>query len=334
MIIDNNSNDILMSSLSWDQFTAPNNINDIFSHVGISDYTKYSKSNRRHLSQNYINLYNVHDVVADEHSFRVHTIEKEPQKWKYNSKTDEQKTKPLMLKHRIILNSPFLTMSVISYGLKVYAKDTKRWAIAQNKHSVEFLLIIRGLYRPTFLRFLLSRITPEEGFRLKKCLIDNILTFNQLFLNELLLDKNGLLYALVRMAESREIILKIIDTLDLSANKLDWCWPKGRPLISMIKESGFECAKREFCEEIEINLPPAIYISNETITEFHTTITGRKIESRYWIYVIANEIPMPTLDDHNNSEVVNRAWVPIDVCYDLIPNTIKYKHIFDEILKL
>lgn len=333
MIIDNNSNDVLMLSLTWEQFIIPNNINDIFSHTGISDYTKNRKPKRRHLTQSCNNIYNVHDVVADDEPFQLHVIEKEPQKWKcHNREGNVQKLQER--RHRIILNSPFLTTSVVSYGLKVYARDTKRWAVVQNKHTVEFLLIIRGLYRPTFLRFLLSRITMEECLIIKKCLIDNILTFNQLFLNELMLDRNGLLYAFVRMAESRETILTIIDDLDLSSNKLDWCWPKGRPLISLVKESTFECAKREFCEEIGIDLPPAYHIFNETITEFHITITGRKIESKYWIYVIDQEISMPFLDKNNNCEVANRCWVSTDLCYKLIPRTTKYQNIFNEIEKL
>lgn len=208
---------------------------------------------------------------------------------------------------RLILDTPFSTRSTISYGLIVFAKDTGKWAIIQRKHSVEFLLFIRGSYRLTYLPLLLSCITKDESLMIEKSLKGGPSVFKNLYLNELDLCPQGLEYALIRMAESRNIVLNLISKLDLSKNILSWTWPKGSLHISSNRETPFDCAKREFVEEVEIILPPPLFISNSYISENIKTITGRNIESRYWIYVIPNEIQMFPPKSH--PEVSNRMWV-------------------------
>ena len=287
-------------SLRWEQIISPNNINDIFSNNGINDYT-----NSKIITEFYdINIY-----------------EKEHSENKCRAK-----------KHRIILTAPFPTHTIKSYGLMVFAKDTKRWAIIQRKHSVELLLIIRGFYRQTFLYFLLSFLQEEEALIIKNCLLGNIGTFINFYLEDLCLDPSGLLYALVRMAESKNYILEIINKLDLSNNQLSWTWPKGRLYSSILNETPFECAKREFSEEVEIDLPPPIYVSETLIYENITTITGRNIGSCYWIYILPNEIPMTLPKSH--PEVSNRLWVSTESCYEMIPKNSAYKHLFKEVLNM
>lgn len=219
-------------------------------------------------------------------------------------------------KNRLILDTPFSTKSTISYGLIVYACDTKHWVLIQRKHSVEFLLIMRGLYRITYLPLLLSCITPHEASILYQCISSDKHTFADIFLDELDLNKKELTYAQTRFEETKTIISYLLSKLNLSYNKLKWTWPKGRLLISDQKETPFACAKREFTEEVEITLPLPLFVSDSFVTESIKTITGRSIESRYWIYIIPHEIPITTPNNH--PEVSSRKWVSTDECKILI----------------
>ena len=220
------------------------------------------------------------------------------------------------LRRRLVLDTPFSARSIISYGLIVYAKDTQRWAIVQRKHSVEFLLIMRGIYRVTHLPFLISCITAEEANIIKRCIDGGPSIFTEIFLGELDLFEGGLKYALIRMSDSRNTISNLLSKIDLSENKLKWTWPKGRLQVSSGRETPFACAKREFSEEVELLLPPPSFISDTYVSEIVRTITCRTIESRYWIYVIPHEVPMSPPSDH--PEVSDRQWVSTDTCLTLI----------------
>jgi 8-oxo-dGTP pyrophosphatase MutT (NUDIX family) len=221
--------------------------------------------------------------------------------------------------HRLIIDTPFSARSTVSYGLMVYAKDTKRWAIIQRKHSVEFLLFIRGLYRLSYLPFLLTCITSEEAKIIESCLTEGPNVFRHLYLVNLKLNHEGLQYALIRMAESRNIVSVMLPHINANnTNQLSWSWPKGRLHISSERETPFDCAKREFIEETEIDLPQPLFISDTYISETFKTLTGRVIESRYWIYVIPEEIPMSNPIDH--PEVSTRIWADIETCAKLLNN--------------
>jgi ADP-ribose pyrophosphatase YjhB (NUDIX family) len=228
-------------------------------------------------------------------------------------------------KHRLILDTPFSTRSTISYGLIVFAKNTGRWAIIQRKHSVEFLLFIRGIYRLTYLPILLSCVTVDEASIIEQCLKNGPDFFKDIYLHKLGLSSDGLSYALIRMAESHHIVLNMLPKLDLLNNDLRWTWPKGRLHISSNRETPFECAKREFAEEVEILLPPPLFISDTYVSENIKTITGRNIESRYWIYIIPTEIPMFPPESH--PEVANRSWVDTDTCRSKIGRDTLLNHI-------
>lgn len=228
---------------------------------------------------------------------------------------------------RLILDAPFSTRSTISYGLTVYARDTGRWAIIQRKHSVEFLLIIRGLYRLTYLPLLLLSITKSESSILEKCIKGGPPVFTQIYYNDLGLCQDGLEYAMIRMAESRNVIMNLLSKLDLSKNNLKWTWPKGRLHISSDRETPFDCAKREFMEEVEIILPSPLFISDTYISENIKTITGRNIESRYWIYIIPTEIPMKNPESH--PEVADRKWVDTETCKSMITTSYSLRNTYN-----
>lgn len=217
---------------------------------------------------------------------------------------------------RVVLEIPFNNKVITSYGLIVYAKNTQRFAIVQRKHSVEFLLFMRGFYRLSYLPMLLSCITENEASIIKECLNRDFLFFSKIYLEELNLNKDGLFYAYFRIKELESIIFNLLLKLDLSNNQLSWNWPKGRINSTDNKESCFDCAKREFIEETEINLPPPLYVSSNYINKITKTFTDRGIESRYWIYIIPNEIEMS--QPKHNVEVSNRLWADIKTCKTLV----------------
>lgn len=239
----------------------------------------------------------------------------------------------LYMRRRLILDTPFSVRSTVSYGLIVYAQDTKRWVIIQRKHSAEFLLYMRGVYRLTHLPLLLSRITEQEAKIVTRCLKEGPDSFRSIYLDELDLPLSDLEYALIRMAETRNIVLKLLPKLDLSTNSLSWTWPKGRLTYSQVeKETPFDCAKREFIEEVEIALPVPIFISDTYISENVHTITGRNIESRYWVYIIPKEVTL--LDPENHPEVAARKWVTTDQCRILVQQNDIFTRVVDMITNI
>ena len=292
-----------MFSSRWEDVLKNKEINEIFSNDGINNYTN------KQMNINYD--YNFDEIIEPVDSININS--------NANIKHDDNS-------HRIIISTPFNMRPVISYGLMVFAKDTQRWVIVRDKHTSEYILLVKGYYRPTFTKFLLSKITPEEYESIKNCLTSVISEFVNLYLNDLGLEKDGLLYAIVRMAESRTIILEMINGLDISNNTLPWNWPKGR----IEKESEFECAIREFNEEVEIVLPPPLLVTDTYVEETITTITGRKLESRFWIYVIPNEIELKKPVNH--AEVSDRMWVDTETCINLIPKTINHIGLFKKVL--
>lgn len=230
--------------------------------------------------------------------------------------------------YRLIINSNFNIKPIISYGLIVYAKNTDRWVLVQRKHSVEFILYMKGWYELSYLSILLNNITLDEKYIIYNCLSKDPEYFINVYLNELYLPADDLSYALIRVYETYDIVINLINHINTCNNELSWNWPKGRINNIPKKENSFDCAKREFEEEVEINLPPYTYLSDNYLTENINTVCRRNIESRYWIYVIDNEITIPEIK--NNHEVSNRKWATTDECFTLI----KHKKFFEQVVDI
>ena len=234
-----------------------------------------------------------------------------------------------LLTNRLIISTPFFTKSTISYGLIVYSKNSKKWVLIQRKHSVEFLLFIKGLYRISYLPILINCITLNELQIINNCINDEAY-FKNLYIDILQLDITSFDYALIRIKENRQILTKILSSIKINDNILSWNWPKGRLYFkqpstelniqdtSSNVETPLECAKREFLEEVEITLPPPLYITDNYISNIIRTINGRNIESRYWIYIINDEIPISPPND--NPEVISRDWFDTDTTQKLLNN--------------
>ena len=229
--------------------------------------------------------------------------------------------------HRLIVESPFLAKSTISCGLIVHSNATGRWIITQRRHSVEITIIMRGLYRATYLPFYMLELPLAEAKLLAKCLglddeqrpdeqnpgkfifsqqlalrVDED-AFRHLFLNILGLPPAELSYGLTRLQDCQEQLRCLLHNIDFSRNIPQWIWPKGR---IEFKENSFACAAREFREEVGTDLPPALYISKEYINHTIRTHSGRVLESRYFIYIVDEEFTIQDPIDH--PEVSARKW--------------------------
>lgn len=227
---------------------------------------------------------------------------------------------------RLVLDArSFSSSTTISYGLIVYAKNTGRWAILQRKHSIEFVLLMRGLYRPSYIPTLVSSITHEESKILLRSLRDH--NYYKQVYNDIVEHSEDFHYASMRLQECRLILQQIISRCDFTGNTLDWTWPKGRLHISQNQETPYQCALREFEEEIEIDLPEPLYVSRNYVSQESKTISGRNIVTRCWIYVIPQEIPMPKIKHH--SEVTNRMWASSDTCYQLLSQNDSFSRIVE-----
>ena len=127
--------------------------------------------------------------------------------------------------YRLILETPFTSKTTISYGLIVFAKDTKRWIVIQRKHSVEFLLLVKGTYRIVHLPFLLMNITSEEADILSKSIKSEDF-FSDLFKNVLKFDDKAYTHARYKLYLNRELLSKLMKNADFGKNKLSWFCPK------------------------------------------------------------------------------------------------------------
>lgn len=208
----------------------------------------------------------------------------------------------------------FSSRPVVSYGLMVHARDTKRWLLVQRRHSAEVLIVLRGLYRVSILPQILSGITPEEADLLRECLAGGPTRLKKAYL-DLQLDPKDLPYSLVRMAECRQVLTSLLSNMTFSA-VLSWNWPKGRLQHLPDKETPFECAVREFGEEVETPVPSAVRISNTPFVERTQTSSGKNLESRCWVYVVSHEFQIPK--ETSNDETGATGWFNSDEVRKLV----------------
>ena len=207
---------------------------------------------------------------------------------------------------RLVTQTPFELNKIVSYSLITISKSTQTCVILQRKHSVEFLLILSGHYRPSMLLFLLPSTTYDE-LEILKSLTDDYDYFFHIYVNVTGFDKKDVDYAFIRFIESKEIIYQFKNN---NSSELQWTWPKGR-LSLEDRENGLLCAYREFYEETEILLPPALYLSEKPIlVETIKTLSCKIIETYCWLYVVSDEIPFPPL--YNHKEVNDRQWININ----------------------
>ena len=230
-------------------------------------------------------------------------------------------TNDILKYNRIILQYPEKsTNPTVSYGLIVYAIKTGSWVLVQRKHSAEFLVFIKGYYRLSHLPLLMCKFMPSEVAHIRAAM-ENIDCFSDLYSKILCQPSDGLSYAQMRFSEVLDVLPKLLSKINIKRNTLSWAWPKGRALITGIqKEDCLTAAKREFREEVEVDLPESVLTSDQCITEEYITIGGKLINAHYWLYMISEEFSIPVLDKH--PEVRDRGWYSTTKSQNMLSDTL------------
>lgn len=238
------------------------------------------------------------------------------------------------IKRRLIISTPFASKYTTNYGLIVYAIDTKNWLLIQPRYTIEFILFIRGTYRPTILPVYLANITVKEAAIITSCLADELI-FREIYLKELSLPIRGLDYAVIRLHEAQTIVPILLYNLDLANNSVNWEFPKGRLQYNnesdtsqnVQRETPLHSTCRQFVTITETDLPQALFISGDYIVEKVKTMNNRIIECRYWIYIVAKEFSIS--DVMTNKDIIAKEWTSTEQCKVRIADNSLFQRVAD-----
>lgn len=154
----------------------------------------------------------------------------------------------------------------------------------------------------------MSDMTTAEADIVARCLVDDEY-FTHIYCTELKCSSTGLQQARERLHNFKDIFTSLLNNIKF--NKfLAWGFPKGK--LHCMEETPFDCAIREFKEEVEVDLPEPLYISNNYITERTNAINGNIIDSHYWLYIIQDEMCIDNVVYHE--EISSRVWVDTSTC--------------------
>ena len=225
---------------------------------------------------------------------------------------------------RIILHNPFLSKPLVSYGLIVYCKSSRKWLLVKPRYSPEFILFVRGSYRKSDLKRLIMGFTLPERDMLQK-ILDNPEYFLTVFYSVIWGNGKDFEYAWKRCMESLDTVQELMSESNNEGNtdtsfqeKSLWLWPKGR--LSHITEAPFHCAVREFQEETGLKIPnSAQLVSTDPLIESYHGNNGKTYETQCWVYIFDEEIEPPAITDlHKPGEIGDRQWVTEDDAKSLL----------------
>lgn len=203
---------------------------------------------------------------------------------------------------RIVTLNPFRQKKTISYGLIVYANDTKRTLLVKRKHTVQFMNIMCQNVRKSYIWVYMSEISEEESNMLRKAL--NSERYYKYAFKKIGLNENFFEYSKELFFKNSEYMKNIFKS-SIFKGKLSWFWPKGKLLNK--KENKLNCAIREFNEEIEEELKPFIFLSDQWIVSSFLSKEFKLIESHLLIYVVENEFEIQE-KIHFHEEISERKW--------------------------
>jgi 8-oxo-dGTP pyrophosphatase MutT (NUDIX family) len=119
---------------------------------------------------------------------------------------------------------------------------------------------------------------------------------------------NDYLYAKKRFFASIRHIKRLLN--NPVAHDTEWTFPKGR-LIN--RETGIDCAIREFNEETGINIRENYETVHRFYCDYFSNIfrgSNSKIyETRLWLYIFRSEIEADNIVDNSDGEIKHRVWV-------------------------
>lgn len=185
-----------------------------------------------------------------------------------------------------------------SYGLIIFCKKTQNYAKVKERHSVPFILLLRGSFTEVLLPYYVSSITLEE----KNMILNS--NFETLFRTNIGKNPSEIQKRVFKKYQKK--IKELLHKYDHSNNTTEYSWPKGKPKKG---ETFLQCSVREAEEELNCKLPAKYNISKETVAIIENGYDDLEICKKYWIVVVDEEFSLGTNYD---IEISERKWLPHD----------------------
>lgn len=229
-----------------------------------------------------------------------------------------------MFPNRIILQSPFVDKTLVSYGIIAFAQDTSRWLLVRRRHSPDFIFFMRGSYRKSEIPRLLLGCSSLELSKLND-ILQGFTTFEHVFHETISNFRRDFEYANERFQDSLPSLRLVLPRIS-GESTTEWLWPKGR--LHARYETPYVCAVREFCEETGLSIgnkstyrdSESPYLaSTKSITESFRSNNGYIYETRCWVYIFPYEITTPAIDNLDSpGEIGECRWVSEDEAASLL----------------
>ena len=213
------------------------------------------------------------------------------------------------LELRRILSVSIYRDPVESYGILPVCVNTGTCMMIQRKHTLWFLLLLRGKVTVSCVPHLMKKITTQE-FNL----IESILGNQEKYINLLQSIYKSPKYAdqsWTTFNSYSPLLCKCVEKLRDYPRKEEppFLWPKG--VKDSITESNIDSAARELKEESGVeNFPDDSQLVMSEITYTNTGI-DRDYSVTFWIMLVTDEIQL-TKPHVSDEEVIDRRWVKFE----------------------
>jgi len=191
----------------------------------------------------------------------------------------------MILKNITDINSKDL-YAVWSYGLMLFCKTDKKWAIVQRKHSVAFLKLMKCRFSISYIQNLLDRTTEEE----KQMFMEFILTRDIAYLqrNNINHTKEDIVHINNVLDQYGDIFVSHVMNSRVSC-PLEWTWPKG--MKNYDEEPPLSVAYREFEEEVGVRIDKKLVIHDEHLNSI-TPVYSNKLCVTNMIHIKTTFFPV------------------------------------------
>lgn len=216
---------------------------------------------------------------------------------------------------RRIISTSYEHHKITSYGLVVYSKKNKKWIMVRRKHSIEYVMLMKGRYEKSFIPVLLKGLTLEEIKNLEKFLLNSSYYFNEIkkFNKPGVFHLNNC-YDLFK--NCKDVITTVLNKMKkdkFTWYELQWEWPKG---MCDKNESGINCAIREFKEEVGIdisNFSAKVY----SLKSQNNLYSDKIIELYFWLYIIDDDFIINPCEEED-FEISERKWMTEKEVYEVL----------------
>jgi 8-oxo-dGTP pyrophosphatase MutT (NUDIX family) len=229
---------------------------------------------------------------------------------------------------------------VKSYGIIAYkeSEGINKFLLIQRKDTIGKIDFIRGKYKTngkidySWLRNLIQEMTDEEKNEILRTKKEDL--WNNLWLDhKTSIYKNGKLKSLKAFEELdyRELLL---DSGESRYKSNEWGFPKGR---RNLKESGFECAIREFQEETGLSTEDFFLCETDKVfIEDFIASDNKKYSHVYFLAKVKSdiEVKMCYKNDVFNQEVNDIGFFDFKKAYKMFRDyDTEKKHVLSQVNK-